>query len=188
MSTTPDPAAPTPAPEPQTPPPTTPPATPPATGDDPANELAKWKELARKNEAKAKANAQAVSELAALKASQMTDTDRAVQTARDEAKAAALKSLGVRLVASEVRVAAAGRQVDVDTLLEGMDASKFLDADGEPDTTAIQGWVDKVSPPAATEDPKTLPFPDLGQGTRSGAVTADPAQIFANFVKGQLGT
>lgn len=182
MSTTSEPSAPPPEPEPS-------PVAPSETGADLTAELAKWKELARKNEAKAKANAQAVTELEKLKAAQMTDTDRAVQTARAEATVEARKSLGSRLVAAEVRVAAAGRPVDVDTLLEGIDASKFLDDDGEPKATEIRDWIDKVAPAAATpQEPGRAPFPDLGQGARGVGTGATPTQEFANFIKGQLGT
>lgn len=125
-------------------------------------EVEKWKALARKNEDRAKANAAAQKELDALKQSSMTDMEKAIETARAEARAEALRENGSKLVAAEVKVAAAGRQVDVDALLEGIDPGRFLDPDGQPDTGAISEWVDRVAPVAVDRQ-----APDLGQGARA---------------------
>jgi hypothetical protein len=144
--------------------------TPPADGTpadtvDHAAEAAKWKELARKHEERAKSNAAAARELDELRKQSMTDQEKAVAEARTEARADALREVGGRLVQAEVRAAAAGRPVDVDALLEVLDASIFVGDDGEPDRARITAWVDRVAPAA---DPNiTHGFPDLGQGTRS---------------------
>jgi hypothetical protein len=89
----------------------------------------------------------------------MTDQEKAVEAAKAEARSEALKTVGVRLVDAEVKAACAGRKVDVAALLEGLDRTKFLTDDGEPDSDAIEKWVDKVAPS------KAGPL-DLGQGAR----------------------
>lgn len=132
-------------------PPSNAPETPPP---PPAQETAEtWKvkyeetlKEARKHEDRAKANATAAKELEALKAKSMSELELAVDAARKEGRAEATAEYGGRLAEASIRVAAAGRPVDVDALLEGIDASKFLDASGDPNTKAITAWMDKVAP------------------------------------------
>ena len=140
------------------------------TSTDTAAEIAKWKALAQKHEDRARSNAGAVKELETLKQQSMSDTDKAVAQARTEARAEALKEVGGRLAEAAIKVAAAGRNVDIDALLEGVDASRFLDADGEPNTKAIAAWVDRVAP--AVEEDKTPLKRDLGVGVRGQQPTA----------------
>jgi hypothetical protein len=128
-------------------------------------ELDKWKAQARKHETRAKENSGAAKELEALRASAMSETEKAVAQARSEGLTEGLRTAGVKLVEANVREAAKGRGVDVDSLVEGIDASKFLDDTGEPDRDAITAWVDKVAP-QPTEDDTPPGFPDLGQGYR----------------------
>lgn len=131
----------------------------PDAGPDLAAEVDKWKALARKQEQRAKANADARRELEELKAQSMTDMEKAITAAREEAAAEAAKGFGARLVDAEVKAAAAGRQVDVGALLEGLDRTRFLGDDGNPDTDAITAWLDRLTPPAPTP-----PVPDTGGG------------------------
>lgn len=149
----------------------TPPAgqEPPATGDDTAAELEKWRALARKHEDRAKANATAARELEALKQRTMTDTEKAVAAAKAEGRAEALREAGSLLVDAKFEAAAAGRGLDVPTLLEGLDRTAFLDADGQPDAKKITAWVDKVAPARSNGGG----FPDLGQGARTPAAAGD---------------
>lgn len=123
-------------------------------------EVAKWKELSRKNEERAKANAKAATELEALRAQSMTDQERAVAEARSEARAAAIAEVGKDRAADAIRAAAAGRPVDVEALVEGIDPARFLGDDGAPDRDAIDQWVARVAP----ERPAT--GTDFGQGAR----------------------
>lgn len=136
---------------------------------DPAAEVARLKDeltKARKWEDRAKTNAKAAQELDQLKQSSMNDTEKAVAQARAEARTEALREVGGRLAEAAIRVAAAGRNVDVDALLEGVDASKFLDDNGDPDTKAIAAWVDRVAPATDESDNKPNPKRDLGLGPR----------------------
>ncbi len=54
------------------------------TETDSATELAHWRDMARKNEKRARENSAAAKELAALKQSQMSESER-IQAERDEA-------------------------------------------------------------------------------------------------------
>ena len=136
----------------ETPPPTPPPTpTPPPAGEPAEDWKTKYEETlkeARKHEDRAKTNANAAKELEALKAKSMTDQERAVETARAEARTETLREVGGKLAEASIRVAASNRMTpaQLDGLLEGIDASKFLDASGDPNTKAITAWVDKVAP------------------------------------------
>lgn len=136
--------------------------------DELAAEVDKWKAQSRKNEERAKANAAAAKELEALKASTMSETEKAVAEAKAAGRAEALAELGAARVEDAVRVALAGRNADVDALLEGMDRSRFLDDDGQPDRDGIAAWVDRIAP--APTEPPTPVVPDLGQGVRGAPV------------------
>lgn len=138
--------------------------TPAATVEQLAAEVEKWQKLSRKNEDRAKANAKAQQELEALKLQSMSDQERAVETARSEARNEALREFGETRVGDAFRVAAAGKAIDVDDVLDGINLARFLADDGQPDTEAITTWVDKIAPPADT----TGRVPDLGQGARAG--------------------
>jgi hypothetical protein len=127
-------------------------------------EAEKWKSQSRKHEERARANSNAAKELEKVRQQSMTETEKAVAQAREEGKAEGrtetTKTLAARLVDSEVKAAAAGRSVDVAALLDGLDRSRFLTDDGEPDVKAITSWMDRIAP--------TKTRLDLGQGPRGG--------------------
>lgn len=137
----------------------------PETGDttDWKAEAEKWQALSRKNEERAKSNGDAAKELEKLRQASMSDQEKAVAVAVEAAKAETMRTVGARLVDAEVKAAAAGRTVDVEALLEGLDRSRFLDDSGEPNTKAITAWVDRIAP---VTEPSKPGFPDLGQGQR----------------------
>lgn len=126
-------------------------------------EVDKWKAQSRKNEERAKANAKAQRDLDELRQQSMTEQERAVEAARAEARTEVLKEVAETRVADAFRVAAAGRGIDVDELLDGINLSRFVTDDG-PDTGAISAFVEKIAP-AKSDDGD--PFPDLGQGARA---------------------
>lgn len=127
-------------------------------------EAEKWKGLARKHEDRAKENATAAKELEQLRQQSMSEQEKAVATAKAEGRAEAFRDAAVKVVDANVRAATAGRTVDVDALLDGIDRSRFVTDDGDVDTEAIQQWVDKVIPPVS--DQRGTPLLDMGQGTR----------------------
>lgn len=144
---------------------------------DTAAELDKWKAMARKHEDRAKANAAAVKELETLKASMMTDQEKAIAEAVAKARADVMGEVGATLVESAFKAAAAGRSLDVDTILDGLDRSRFLADDGKPDTARIAAWVDKLAPASTSEPAKPK---DMGQGARRSdgkAPITDRAQL-----------
>lgn len=156
---------------------------------DAAADLAKWKSMARKHERESKA---AAAELEKLRKASMSDTEKAIEEARKAARSEVLAELGAELVDSAVRVAANGR-LDVDTVLEGLDRSKFLDEDGKPDTKRIGAWIDKLAPKGEPKRSAT----DTGQGARGGGNASQirdraalknmtPEQIVAARKAGQL--
>lgn len=127
-------------------------------------EAEKYKALHRKQEARAKENATARTELERLRKAAMTEQEKAVAEAEARGKAAATSAAAARLARAEFRAAAAGR-VDQDALdgfLEYVDPSKFLSDDGEPDTKAIDAVIKKLA------GPKRSPNFDGGARTSPG--------------------
>lgn len=132
-------------------------------------EAEKHKSLARKWEERSKANAAAQKELEQLRQASMSDTEKAVEIAKQQARNEVLAEIGGELVAMAVRAAVADRNVDADALLEGLDRSRFITDDGRADLDAINSWVDRIAPKTETG------FPDLGQGARKSLpLNGDP--------------
>lgn len=144
-------------------------------------EAEKFKALARKHEDRAKANSTAAKELEELKTASMNDQEKAVALARIEARTEALRDVGAKLVDAEVRAAAAGRNVDIDALLEGLDRSRFIDDDGDAKRDEIVAWVDRIAPADETFSV------DLGQGARGADQRALNGDPLLRDVKAKLG-
>lgn len=154
---------------------------------DPAaleSEVTKWRDLARKHEERAKANAAAVKELDELKKQSMTDIEKAVATARTEGETNATRKASAKVAAAEIRAAAAGRLDDskIAALLEGIDLGKFVDDDGEVDTAKVTKFVDGIAP----TDDGTPTVPDLGQGARGSTAPLGSDPLLASL-KATLG-
>ena len=147
-----------------------------ADGTDWQAEAAKWKaeadeqkKLKRKVEDQNKKN---LTDLEKLQQASLTEQEKAVaaavNAARQEASQETLRTVGHRLVDAEVRAAAAGRGVNVDALLQGLDRSRFLGDDLEPDVPGITAWLDALTP---KRDAAGF---DIGQGARgNGAGSTD---------------
>ena len=128
--------------------------------------LAEFKDRARAAEKDLKATK---AELAKIQQSSMSDTEKAVAEAEARGRTSALQETGASRVADAVRVAAAGRTVDIDALLEGLDTTRFLDDEFMPDRAAIVAWIDRVSPAPAEPTVDLGPLGlgiDLGQGSQ----------------------
>lgn len=123
---------------------------------------AKW-------EKRAKTNAEAAQELERIQREALPEQERLVAEAEARGTAAAAAKFAARIVDAEVKAAAAGRPVDVDALLEGLDRTRFLTDEGEPDTAAIAAWVDRIAP---APDPAAPQQVDLGQGARGAQTLA----------------
>jgi hypothetical protein len=88
-----------------------PPATEPPSAD-PAAEVAKWKDLARKHEERAKANVKAAQELEQLKAQSLSENEKAIEAAKAEGRTEAETRLRERIIAAEVKAKAAAVSSD----------------------------------------------------------------------------
>jgi hypothetical protein len=134
------------------------------TGTDTAAEVAKWKALARKHEQESKANKKAREELDAINAAAMSEQEKAVKKAADdariEARTATLKEVGGKLATAAIRVAASERM-----------AKKQLD---------------RVAPKADDTD-KPRPPRDLGGGPRGGQPPATESTQLETDLKTALG-
>lgn len=142
-----------------------------------AAEVEKWKNLARKHEERSKANAEAAKRLTEVEKAAMSDQEKAVAEAAAKARSEVLAEVGSELVDAQVTASAAGRSIDVEALLEGLDRSRFLTEDGKPDPAAISKWIDRIAPKQDDKEPARPGFPDLGQGQRGGqdmALNGDP--------------
>ena len=97
----------------------------------------------------------------------MSDKDKAILEARETATKEANAKATDRLVRAEFKAEAKGR-IDADRLkaiLEPLDMSKFLNADGDVDEAKVAAFVDGVAPKAAA--PKGPSSGGLGNQTHT---------------------
>jgi hypothetical protein len=137
----------------------------------------KWKALSRQNEDNYKAVSK---ERDDLKASQMTDAEKAIEAARTEGRNSALSEVGTDLVTAEMALQAATAGVTLPSA-EYLNVSKFLGEDGRPNKEAVKSFVESL--PKAKEE-----FPNLqGAGKQTGGApevtTMDPSEL-ADLIAG----
>lgn len=130
-----------------------------------------WKAEARKWEDRAKANKTAQDELAALKASQMTEQEKAVAAAEKAGRTAAAADYGLKLAGAEFRAAVAAAGIDLGDAAEYIDVSRFVGEDGEVNVTAIKSAVTKFSKLAPKGPGRS--GADLGGGSGDTAPSLD---------------
>lgn len=125
-------------------------------------EAEKWKSLARKHETAFKGTSK---ELEAFKAQSMTDQEKAIEEAKKNGANEAKQLYGSKLVVSELKVGLNGRISDesFNSLVDGLNVSKFLTDDGDVDSDAVAAFVKALAP---AEDKSTKKSLDLGQGNR----------------------
>jgi hypothetical protein len=126
----------------------------------------KWEERAKENSAAAKA-----AEKARLDA--MSETERAIEEAKQSARSEAATEYGKRLARTEFDAAAGRRNPDFDTAkaLQYLDLKTLLDENGEPDIKAIKVAVADLVPEASAG------APDYDGGARTTAPTSDFNQV-----------
>jgi hypothetical protein len=120
---------------------------------------AKWKGLSRTNEDRWKEVSQ---ERDQLKASQMTDSEKAIEQARQEARNAALSEVGTDLVSAEMRVQATAAGVQLPDA-QFLNLNSFLGTDGRPNAEAIASFVSSLPKPQQQGYRQ-----DLGLGRQGG--------------------
>lgn len=87
----------------------------------------------------------AKAELEKLRAASMSEQEKAVAAARTEGKTEALKTANARLLAAEVKAAAAGKLADPSDAVSMLDLSKFeIDDDGNVDLKAVSAAIAKL--------------------------------------------
>lgn len=104
-----------------------------------------WKAMARQWEKRAKENAKASEELDKLRQKSMTEQEKAVAEAKAAGLSEAAKTYGSKLATAELKAAAASKGVDLSSISDLIDASRFVGEDGEVDTAAIGKAVDKLA-------------------------------------------
>lgn len=131
-------------------------------------EIEKWKRLSRQNEKRWHEVSQ---ERDQLQQSQMTDAEKAIEQARQEARAAALSEFGADLASAEMAAQAAQAGVLLpDT--QYLNMAGFLGTDGRPDREAISAFVSSIpKPQRAPEYPQ-----NVGLGRQSSG-SGDPNQL-----------
>lgn len=139
--------------------------------DDPGKRALDAERRARREAEKA--HKEATAELDNLRKQFMTDQERAVVEAKEAGRTEALTAMGGKLVEAEFRVAAAGRvpTVTLDRILGAIDVKPFVDQAGQPNSKAIQEFIEGIAPAEREPDPL-----DLGQGSRGQphALNSDP--------------
>lgn len=131
----------------------------------------KWQALSRKNEDNFKTTSKKLED---LEKSQMTDAEKALETARTEGRNSALSEVGMDLVNAEMAIQAVTAGVQLpDTKFLNM--TGFLGDDGRPNKDAVKSFVESL--PKAKEE-----FPNLqGAGKQTGGVptidSMDPSEL-----------
>ena len=137
-----------------------------------------WKAEARKWEARAKENSGAAKAAEKARLDAMSESERAIEEAKQSARTEAATEYGKRLARTEFDALAGRRNADFDTAaaLEFVDLSRFLDESGEPDPKAIKAAVERLVPtadsgPAAFDGGarSTSKAPDMNQVLRQAA-------------------
>ncbi|WP_063886226.1 MULTISPECIES: hypothetical protein [unclassified Streptomyces] len=136
----------------------------------------KWQAMSRKNEK----NFETVSkERDDLKASQMTDAEKALEAARTEGRTSALSEVGMDLVNAEMAIQAATAGVKLpDT--QYLNMTGFLGEDGRPNKDAVKTFVESLPKAQTTEF-----TPLQGAGKQTGGAPSmdsmDPS-VLADFI------
>lgn len=131
----------------------------------------KWQAMSRKNE---KNFETASKERDDLKASQMSDAEKAIEAARTEGRNSALSEVGMDLVNAEMAIQAATAGVKLpDT--QYLNMSGFLGEDGRPNKDAVKSFVESL-PKAREEFPNLQGAGKQGNGTPA-IETMDPNEL-----------
>lgn len=136
-----------------------------------AQQAAYWKHHARKHEQRARERGDydaIKAERDDLRQRSMTETERAVEEAKEVGRAEGRRESGSKMVETHIQAAVtAGRmsQEQAEALLDGLDRTKYLTTDGDVDTDKVQTLLDRIAPAKGNG---AGGHPDLGQGRRAG--------------------
>lgn len=132
----------------------------------PEQQAAYWKHHAQKHENRVKAYGgvtpeqarKAAEDLEEVRRKSLSDTERAIEEARDTARQEVTAEAAKREAATALKMALRGRTIDGSLAFDRPDFVK----DGSADTEAIIDWVEKNSQPVGGARQRV----DLGQGNR----------------------
>lgn len=139
------------------------------------HQAAYWRHQARKHEDRVKSMADYDSlkaERDDLKSKTQTADEKALEAARkeaaDAASAAERAKIAPKLVTAEFKSANSGRipAEQLTAILDGIDPTKFVTADGDVDADKVKQYVDGLAPADGKK------WPDMGQGRRQSQKTA----------------
>ncbi|MFJ7901899.1 hypothetical protein ACIQ6V_15650 [Streptomyces sp. NPDC096198] len=141
-------------------------------------EIDKWKALSRKNEDRFK---QASTELEGFRQSQMTDTEKAIEAAKVEARNAVLSEVGNKLINAELRAASSAAGVALPGA-EYLNLNSFVGEDGSPDAARIAAFVSSLPKSGSGSYAQNLGLgrqggPTAGQLTREDLARMSPREI-----------
>lgn len=154
-------------------------------------EAEKWKGFARKHEDNWKSVSKERDE---LKASTMTDAEKAIEQAKAEARTQTFAEVNKRIGAAELKAAAATAGASLpESVLSLMDTSPIVNADGSTNTDLINqilsGLTPNQQPPAFSQNVGVGPQNSAGiagQLTRDDLSRMTPAEIVKARKEGRL--
>lgn len=150
-------------------------------------EAEKWKNLSRKNEAELR---KAQSALEKAQQGSMTDLEKAVAEAKNQAKAEATAEFLRSSVADKVAVAAAGKLADPqDAAALIGDLDRFI-VSGAIDTTAIGAAINELverKPYLAVNAPPPIPGRGAGEGGARGGSTTTTKDPLVSEIERMVG-
>lgn len=157
--------------------------TPAPSTDSTPDDAEKWKALSRKHEKAAKA---AQAELDKIRKANLSDTEKAIEEARDAGKAEARAEAAALIAAAELKAAGVPAE-DVAFI----DLAKFIGDDGQIDSDAIAQAGKRFSarqaaPSSGSADAGPQGAPKPGQLDRAALASMTPDQIVEAKAKGQL--
>lgn len=141
------------------------------TAQETSTEETDWKAMSRKWEKLAKENSKAAEKLAKAEAAAMTEQEKAVAEAKAAGLSEAAKTYGSRAAAAELKAAAALKGVDISSIGDLIDASRFVGEDGEVDTEAIGKAVEKLAKSLGTAAKRN--GADFNGGNGAGRITRE---------------
>lgn len=129
-------------------------------------EAKKWRDLARKHEQRAKANAEAQRKLEELQRTQMSDQERAVSEAEERGRKSATSEVGQKIAAAELKAALTGIVQNPAAFVDDLNLSRYVTDTGDVDDEAIKALAEKYREAFAATGKGDGARPDLRQGYR----------------------
>lgn len=97
-----------------------------------------WKAEARKWETRAKENKTAAEELDKLRKASQSEQEKAIEAAKDEGRKSATAEVGQKLAAAEIKAALTGVVKNPAGIVEDLNLTKYVTADGDVDEDAVK--------------------------------------------------